>query len=155
MCSQYNILYASTIAGISFDNGLLHFTHALEHPLSAIKPDLAHGLGLAILLPAVVKHIYPAQSEVLAEIYKPIVPDLRGIPGEAEKIAAGIEKWLFTLGITEKLEDIGFKESDIPRLVDLALNTPSLGLLLSMAPIKATKEVITQIYRDSLTSISK
>ncbi|QTA37562.1 iron-containing alcohol dehydrogenase [Thermosipho ferrireducens] len=155
LTARYYLLYASAIAGISFDNGLLHFTHALEHPLSAVKPDLAHGLGLAILLPAVVKHIYPAQPEVLAEIYEPIVPDLKGVPGEAEKIAAGIENWLFTLGITEKLEDIGFKEDDIPHLVELAMNTPSLGLLLSMAPVKATKEAITEIYKNSLKSISK
>lgn len=37
------------MGGVAFDNGLLHYTHALEHPLSAVKPDLSHGLGLAIL----------------------------------------------------------------------------------------------------------
>ncbi|SHH51504.1 iron-containing alcohol dehydrogenase [Thermosipho atlanticus] len=150
LTARYYLLYASTIAGISFDNGLLHFTHALEHPLSAVKPDLAHGLGLAMLLPAVVKHIYSAQPEVLADIYSPIVPGLKGVPGEAEKIAAGIENWLFNLGVTEKLEDMGFTENDIPKLVKLALETPSLGLLLSMAPIKADEKTIESIYRDSL-----
>ena len=154
LVARYYLLYASSIAGISFDNGLLHFTHALEHPLSALKPDLAHGLGLAMLLPAVVKAIYPAMPEVLAEIYEPIVPGLEGIPGEAEKIAGGIEKWLFGLGITEKLEDAGFTENDIPKLVELALTTPSLDLLLSQAPIKATSETIEKIYRESLKPLA-
>jgi len=154
LVARYYLLYASSIAGISFDNGLLHFTHALEHPLSALKPDLAHGLGLAMLLPAVVKAIYPAMPEVLAEIYEPIVPGLKGIPGEAEKIAGGIEKWLFGLGITEKLEDAGFTENDIPKLVELALTTPSLDLLLSQAPIKATSETIEKIYRESLKPLA-
>jgi len=154
LVARYYLLYASAIAGISFDNGLLHFTHALEHPLSAIKPELPHGLGLAMLLPAVVKHIYPAVPEVLADIYEPIVPGLKGVPGEAEKIAAGIEKWLFSLGITEKLEDMGFTKDDIPKLVELATTTPSLDLLLSLAPIKATKEVIAKIYEDSLKPLS-
>ena len=154
LVARYYLLYASSIAGISFDNGLLHFTHALEHPLSALKPDLAHGLGLAMLLPAVVKAIYPAMPEVLAEIYEPIVPGLEGIPGEAEKIAVGIEKWLFGLGITEKLEDAGFTENDIPKLVELALTTPSLDLLLSQAPIKATSETIEKIYRESLKPLA-
>ena len=154
LVARYYLLYASSIAGISFDNGLLHFTHALEHPLSALKPDLAHGLGLAMLLPAVVKAIYPAMPEVLAEIYEPIVPGLKGIPGEAEKIAEGIEKWLFGLGITEKLEDAGFTENDIPKLVELALTTPSLDLLLSQAPIKATSETIEKIYRESLKPLA-
>ena len=154
LVARYYLLYASSIAGISFDNGLLHFTHALEHPLSALKPDLAHGLGLAMLLPAVVKAIYPAMPEVLAEIYEPIVPGLEGIPGEADKIAVGIEKWLFGLGITEKLEDAGFTENDIPKLVELALTTPSLDLLLSQAPIKATSETIEKIYRESLKPLA-
>jgi len=154
LVARYYLLYASSIAGISFDNGLLHFTHALEHPLSALKPDLAHGLGLAMLLPAVVKAIYPAMPEVLAEIYEPLVPGLKGIPGEAEKIAEGIEKWLFGLGITEKLEDAGFTENDIPKLVELALTTPSLDLLLSQAPIKATSETIEKIYRESLKPLA-
>ena len=44
--ARYYLLYASLLGGICFDNGLLHYTHALEHPLSAIKHDLSHGLGL-------------------------------------------------------------------------------------------------------------
>lgn len=148
--ARYYLLYASAIAGMSFDNGLLHFTHALEHPLSAIKPDLAHGLGLAMLLPAVVKEIYPSTAEILAEIYKPIVPGLKGNPAEADKIAKGIEDWLFAMGVTQKLTDEGFEDSDVEKLTKLAMETPSLGLLLSMAPIKAEKEVIERIYRNSL-----
>lgn len=148
--ARYWLLYASAIAGISFDNGLLHFTHALEHPLSAVKPDLAHGLGLAMLLPAVVKEIYPSVADILAEVYEPIVPGLKGNPGEAEAIAKGIENWLFNMGVTEKLSDIGFNEGHVDKLTELAMTTPSLGLLLSQAPIKAEREVIKRIYETSL-----
>ncbi|MFN4201291.1 MAG: iron-containing alcohol dehydrogenase [Fervidobacterium gondwanense] len=148
--ARYWLLYASAIAGISFDNGLLHFTHALEHPLSAVKPDLAHGLGLAMLLPAVVREIYPSVAEILAEVYEPIVPGLKGNPGEAEVIAKGIENWLFNMGITEKLADVGFNEGHVDKLAELAMTTPSLGLLLSQAPIKAEREVIKRIYQISL-----
>ena len=56
--ARYYLCYAAMIAGVCFDNGLLHYTHALEHPLSAMKPDFSHGLGLAILLPAVIKNIF-------------------------------------------------------------------------------------------------
>ena len=47
--ARYELCYAAMQAGVAFDNGLLHFTHALEHPLSAVSPNLAHGLGLAAL----------------------------------------------------------------------------------------------------------
>jgi len=148
--ARYYLTYASAIAGISFDNGLLHFTHALEHPLSAIKPELSHGLGLSMILPAVVKAIYAAKPEVLAEIYAPIIPNLQGKAEEAETVAKAIENWLFELGVTQKLEDEGFSAADIDRLVELTFETPSLDLLLSMAPIEASKETIRAIYTESL-----
>lgn len=150
LTARYYLTYASLIAGICFDNGLLHFTHALEHPLSAVKPDLSHGLGLGILLPAVIKEIYPSVSEVLADILSPIVCGLEGNPGEAEIAAKGIERWLYSIGITEKLTDLGFKESDVEKLTKLAFETPSLDLLLSMAPIDADKKVVSNIFRNSL-----
>jgi len=148
--ARYYLTFASAIAGISFDNGLLHFTHALEHPLSAIKPELAHGLGLSMILPAVIKAIYAARPEVLAEIYAPIIPNLKGTADEAETVAKGIESWLFNLGVTQKLEDEGFSETDIDRLVELSFETPSLDLLLSMAPVEASRETIRAIYTESL-----
>lgn len=150
LTARYYLTYASLIAGICFDNGLLHFTHALEHPLSGVKPDLSHGLGLGILLPSVIKEIYPSVSEVLADILLPIVCGLEGNPGEAEIAAKGIEKWLYSIGITEKLTDLGFKENDVEKLTKLAFETPSLDLLLSMAPIDADEKVVSNIFRNSL-----
>ncbi len=150
LTARYYLLYASLIAGTSFDNGLLHFTHALEHPLSAVRPDLAHGLGLAMLLPAVVKEIYPASGEVLAEIFEPILPGLRGTVDEADKAFAGIRKWLNDIGIKSQLKDEGFDESVVEKLVNLAFETPSLDGLLAIAPVKATKESVRNIYQNSL-----
>ncbi|WP_024821598.1 iron-containing alcohol dehydrogenase [Aminobacterium mobile] len=154
LTARYFLLYASLIAGISFDNGLLHFTHALEHPLSAVKPNLAHGLGLAMLLPAVLKQIYPAQPEVLAALFTPVVGILKGEPAEAEKVAKAVEKWLFDLGVTSKLADEGYKEEDLDRLTELAMTTPSLDGLLSVAPVPASRDTIRTIYKESMTSYS-
>lgn len=148
--ARYFLLYASLLAGISFDNGLLHFTHALEHPLSGVKPELTHGLGLGILLPAVVQQIYPAKSEILADILAPIVPGLTGAPDEAAKAYDGLKKWLQEVGISGSLATEGFTEQDLDKLTQLAFETPSLELLLSMAPVAATKETVWQIYKNSL-----
>ncbi|HEX2949542.1 MAG TPA: iron-containing alcohol dehydrogenase [Armatimonadota bacterium] len=155
LTARYYLLYASLIAGIAFDNGLLHFTHALEHPLSAVKPELSHGLGLAMILPSVIKHIYAAQSATLATILAPIVPDLQGNAEETERAAQGVEGWLFSVGITAKLLDEGYTEDHIEKLTDLAMTTPSLDTLLSMAPVDAEKDVIADIYRESLHAYKK
>ena len=148
--ARYFLLYASILGGVSFDNGLLHFTHALEHPLSGVKPKLSHGLGLAMILPAVVKYIYPAKAKTLASLFSTIIPDLKGTPDEAEYAAKKIEEWLFSVGITKKLIDEGFSEADVEKLVNLTFETPSLSGLISIAPVEGTKEVVKAIFTESL-----
>ena len=148
--ARYFLAYAAMMGGICFDNGLLHYTHALEHPLSAVKPELAHGLGLAMLLPAVIKVIYKDRANILADILAPIVPGLCGNSDEAEKAAKGVQDWLFSVGVTEKLTDEGFTEGDVEKLVDLVYTTPSLSGLLDIAPSGNRREVVQEIYKNSL-----
>ena len=144
--ARYYLAYAAMLGGVCFDNGLLHYTHALEHPLSAVKPELSHGLGLAMLLPAVVKNIYTAKAETLKYILEPIVKDT----SSAEKAAEGVYEWLKSVGVPSKLKDEGFTGADIPNLVNLAFTTPSLDGLLAIAPTEATKAAVEEIYRNSL-----
>ena len=148
--ARYYLCYAAMMGGVCFDNGLLHYTHALEHPLSAMKPDFSHGLGLAILLPAVIKNIYPAKAETLAYILEPIVKGLKGRADEAQKASEGVYEWLKSVDVPNKLKDEGFSEADVEKLTELAFTTPSLDGLLGIAPTKATKEAVAQIYRESL-----
>ncbi len=148
--ARYFLLYASILGGVSFDNGLLHFTHALEHPLSGVKPKLAHGLGLAMILPAVIKYIYPAKAKTLASLFQSIIPDLKGTPDEAEYAAKKVEEWLFSVGITKKLQDEGFSEADIDNLVNLTFETPSLSGLLAIAPVEGSKDTVKSIFKESL-----
>ncbi len=148
--ARYFLAYAAMMGGVSFDNGLLHYTHALEHPLSAVKPELAHGLGLAILLPAVVKAIYKDKSATLADILAPIVPDLKGTPDEAQKAADGVYAWLKSVDVPQKLEDEGFSANDVDKLTDLAFTTPSLDGLINIGPSGNSKELVREIYQNSL-----
>ena len=148
--ARYFLAYAAMMGGVSFDNGLLHYTHALEHPLSAVKPDLSHGLGLAILLPAVIKTIYKDRAATLADILAPIVPDLKGTPDEAEKAAEGVYAWLKSVDVPEKLTDMGFKAEDVDKLTDLVFTTPSLQGLIDIGPSGNSREVVRKIYEESL-----
>jgi len=149
LTARYFLTYAAMIAGTSFDNGLLHFTHALEHPLSGVKTDLSHGLGLAVLLPAIIKTIYPASAAILADVLAPVVPGLTGCPEEAQKAADGMRAWLASVGIKETLADIGFTKADVPRLVQLAFDTPGLAGLMACAPVPYDEKVVEAIYVES------
>ena len=144
--ARYYLCYAAMIAGVCFDNGLLHYTHALEHPLSAMKPDFSHGLGLAILLPAVIRNIYSAKSETLNYILEPIAKNIT----DSESAAQGVYEWLKSVDVPNKLKDEGFTEADVEKLTELAFTTPSLDGLLGIAPTKATRDAVAAIYRESL-----
>ena len=148
--ARYYLCYAAMIGGVCFDNGLLHYTHALEHPLSAMKPDFSHGLGLAILLPAVIKNIYGARANTLAYILEPIVKGLNADASDSQKAADGVYAWLKSVDVPNKLKDEGFSEADVEKLTQLAFSTPSLDGLLGIAPTQATKEAVAAIYRESL-----
>lgn len=144
--ARYFLAYAAMLAGVCFDNGLLHYTHALEHPLSAVKHELSHGLGLAILLPAVVKNIFDSRKETLKYILEP----LTGAINTAEEAEIGVYNWLKSVGVPNKLKDEGFSEADIKNLTNLAFTTPSLDGLLAIAPTQATEDSVAEIYKNSL-----
>ena len=147
--ARYYLAYAAMMGGVCFDNGLLHYTHALEHPLSAVKHELSHGLGLAILLPAVVENMWEAKKETLAHILKPIAPEI-STNTTAKEANAFVYDWLKSVGVPNKLKDEGFSENDIDRLVELAFTTPSLDGLLAIAPTNADKKAVKEIYEKSL-----
>lgn len=147
---RYFLTYAAMMAGTSFDNGLLHFTHALEHPLSGVKSDITHGLGLAILLPSVIKHIYEAKKNTLFLVLKPIIGDLKFETATADDVAIGVKKWLVSVGIKETLKDLGFNEGHLDLLTRLAFETPGLAGLLAIAPVKADEKTVREIFAESL-----
>lgn len=149
--ARYYLAYAAMMAGVCFDNGLLHYTHALEHPLSAVKPDLSHGLGLAMLLPAVIKAMYNDKKEVLDYILAPLITRFEN--PTALSVAQDVQSWLASVGVKEKLVDEGFTKDDIKKLTDLTFETPSLAGLLAIAPSGNSKEVVEAIYTDSLSNL--
>ncbi len=150
--ARYWLLYSSVLGGIAIDCSVVHITHPLEHTLSAFKPKLEHGLGLCVLLPSVIKAIYPASSEVLAGVLRPIVPELQGDGREGELAAQRVQEWLYSMGVTQKLPDIGFSEEDIPDLVRNVHDAQRGGGSLSLSPVPVTDELIGNIYRESLSS---
>lgn len=155
LTARYWLMYANALAGISFDIALLHLTHALEHPLSALNPKTAHGNGLAALLPSVVKVTYPALPGVCADFFSPIIPRLKGDPSEAQHAAEEVEKWLAFVGSPEKLEGLGFGKDDVDALTRNAMESPLSKPLFGVSPVKVTEELIRSIYEESLTPIAK
>ncbi|MCS7125710.1 MAG: iron-containing alcohol dehydrogenase [Aigarchaeota archaeon] len=155
LLARYYLLYASMLSGIAIDHVGTHLTHSMEHPLSGFNPEVPHGVGLGILLPSILKLIYPAVPEILTELYEPIAPNLKANPGEAYELAVKVEEWMFNIGLRKKLSDYGFTENDIPELLRLFRETPGLRSGLEATPVAVDEDVISMIYRESLYPITK
>lgn len=147
--ARYGLCLAALQAGVVFDNSHLHMAHALEHPLSHFK-KIPHGLALSMLLPAVIGECYAARPDVLAHVLQPLAPGLKGEPEEAATAAKAVENWLFSLGVKQKLLDLGVQESDVEEFCNFIEQTPSLGLLLSVAPVMSSRQRVARIYTNSL-----
>ena len=155
---RWALATAATMAGIAIDNGAVHVTHALEHPLSAMQPTLPHALGLGILLPAVLQTCYEQAFETYRRLLQPIFRQQSLGDSEAcltaSQAARAVERWLFSIGMTEKLEDVGFSEDQISHLVDLVYETPTLLPLVSLAPGQLQRSDLAAIYQKSLQPLN-
>ena len=103
-------------------------SHAIEHSLSALY-DIAHGAGLAIILPAWMKYVYRENMKKFERFSKEIF----GLEGSGEElILKGIEKfkaWLKKVGAPVSLKDVGIPEEDIEKIADNASMREPFGKL--------------------------
>jgi alcohol dehydrogenase len=149
LTARYWLTYASAIAGIGVDCGSLHLVHALEHVMSAINPDITHGQGLGILLPAVLREIYPATPEILADLLHPIAPDLTGTPGETDTAVTRVRQWLDSLGQPATMAAY-FTGADVPALTRMTVKSTQAKNLLPHAPIRVDGTVVERIFQHAL-----
>jgi alcohol dehydrogenase YqhD (iron-dependent ADH family) len=111
--------------------------HGIEHAVSGYY-DVAHGAGLAALLPAWMRHILPVRKERLDLLGKNVF-------GKTDGIRA-TEEWLEEVEMNLRLRDLGCD----PELADeIADNTLRTFPGLQAHPRPLDKEAIAQIYRDS------
>ena len=149
LTARYWLMYASAIAGISFYQGMLHITHVMEHAMSAINTKVTHGDGLGILMPAMVQESYPAVPEVIADLFSPAIPRLKGEPSETAFVVEKLRAWCRSVGQSTSMAGY-YSEADIPALVKLTMASSLSKVLLPLAPIKMSEAVVERIFKNSL-----
>ncbi|MBU6360758.1 MAG: iron-containing alcohol dehydrogenase [Chloroflexi bacterium] len=139
---------AALMAGMAFANSGLSAVHALQYPVGALT-HTSHGLGNAILLPAVCDYLLPAQTREFAEI-----ADLLGecADGTSDRDAAmwaieAIRQIKTDVGIPNGLSDIGVTADDIPAM---AQSTLRYQRLIRCSPRPLNAEAFEWILRRAL-----
>ena len=150
--ARYWLTYAAAIAGVAIDESGGHLTHLMEHTLSAYKPQLAHGKGLAILQPAVLKHIWPSVCGYPNDLFRPILGDLKGTPDEAEQALRRMRAFHNKVGFSGTMADEGFSHKDIDTLIDATLACQAAEFIISVTPVSTSRSDLHRIFTESFYS---
>ena len=105
------VTLASTIGGMVINTAGVTLAHGMEHPASGLK-DITHGVGLAVIEPAVVEYTWSANPDkfgALARIFN---------HGDGSELGEALRFIVHDLDLTTNLTELGFTKEDIPWLVD-------------------------------------
>ena len=121
--ARANIMWAGTVAHndiVGVGRSQDWNSHAIEHEISALY-DVAHGAGLAVIMPAwmefVYKHDIMRFAQAAVRIWgcemNFINPELTALEG-----IQCFRSFLSYIGLPINFEELGAREEDIPKLVD-------------------------------------
>ena len=140
--ARAELMWCSSLAlcGITWcgAGGLSLPAHMIEHSLSALY-DVAHGAGLAIVVPAWMK--YMLDKGLKTEELKRFAKGVFGVD-TPEKGIEEFERWLKELNCPTKLSDINIPENDIDKIAENAFELSKLWGLADFYTIDVIKEIL-------------
>jgi alcohol dehydrogenase len=127
LAARGNMIQASLLAGIAFNNAFLGLAHAIASPLGG-HFHVSHGMANAVMLPYVMEFNLPAAMEKYANIAKALDLGSAGEPARslAEKAVAAVAQLARDINIPLRLRDIGAKEEVLPLVARDALKSIQL-----------------------------
>ena len=94
-------------------------THGLEHELSALKTEVTHGAGLAVLFPAWMEYVYEENKDRFCRYgYEVFGISPSGCKCADSMAAINATRQFFaSLGMPKSLRELGFVEDDIEKMI--------------------------------------
>ena len=143
----YNMLVASSMAGIGFHDAGLGAVHALANTIGA-HFGVHHGTANALFLPYVMDFNLSAAPARFARIARALGEDVTGLSDEeaAQRAAAAVHRLAADTGVPRKLSEVGVPADAIDRLAADALTQADLP----GNPRETTLDDIKALYRQAL-----
>jgi hydroxyacid-oxoacid transhydrogenase len=155
------MMYAATMAGISFGNAGVHVPHGMSYSVAGLIKDYypqgwpqdhsmcPHGISVVVNAPAAFRFTAEALPERHWQAAKTLGANMQGVSlnqgGHA--LAERMIELMKLCGIPNGLTALHYSEADIPALVDGAYKQQRL---LVNSPRKVTPENLAEIYRDAM-----
>jgi alcohol dehydrogenase len=106
-------------------------SHAIEHEISALY-DIAHGAGLAIVIPAWARHVLRAASARFAQFAVRVwgvQPDPSNLEGTAREGIARMERFFAEIGMPTRLSEVKIDSTRFPEMAEKAEKRGSIKML--------------------------
>ena len=123
-------------------------SHQIEHELSALY-DCAHGAGLAVTMPAVFNYVMEHDVTRFAQVAVRVWGCQLDFAHPEVTAREGIERlrsFLISIGMPKNFAELGAREEDIPKLVDMLCNVNGEGGRIS-GFVTLNEEDCTKIYQ--------
>ena len=138
--ARANLMWCSTMALNGLHNvgrnPSIFPLHAIEHSMSAVKHELAHGRGLATLFPSYFRYLWNRNRardrfcKLNVSIFNSR-PETSGLSFILE-----FENWLKQNSLSQSIYDLGFNDQDIMKIADYTIKTYGKG-----QPLQALGEI--------------
>lgn len=145
--AREDMALASLLAGMAFSNAGNAAAHALQYPVGEAT-HTPHGLGNAVLMPAVMQAILESRVPELAFVARALDPALarasdREAAGHAPEVVARLGE---RVSIPRGLASIGIKQEQLPELAKLA---SGVKRLLDNSPVEFEEADLLRILQEA------
>lgn len=148
--ARAKVAFANTLSGIVESTSGCTTGHAFEHPISALRPDIAHGAGLIIMSLPYYKYfakVCPCRLKEMAKVMGERIDGLSDAEG-AERFLRALEKLIESCGVQdESFQKYGMDESAIDELTENCYT--NFQGLFAEDRTTLSKEDVRQIYCDA------
>jgi alcohol dehydrogenase len=145
--ARYDMALGSLLAGMAFGNAGTAAVHALQYPVGEAT-HTSHGLGNAVLMPAVFRAIVKARTPEMAYIARCLDDSLKGAPDEeaARQAPELVAKLGDSVGIPRGLHAIGMDRERLPEMAELA---SGIRRLLDNSPVPFDQSSLLAILEEA------
>lgn len=145
--ARATLMLASSLShnGLTGLGGRTYFTvHRLEHEISGMFDEVAHGAGLAVLFPAWAKYVYHQYLEKFAQFAYQVMKVDKSLPLDIAS-RQGIdllEAYFREIGMPTRFSDLGIDENSFEEMANKALGKNQV--LAGIVPLD--KKMIIDIF---------
>jgi alcohol dehydrogenase len=145
--ARADMMYGSLCAGVAFGNAGTAGAHALQYPIGATT-STPHGLGVALLMPYVLRFTRPECTPELALVARALGVAADDDATSADRAIEEIARLSAAVGVPRTLAEIGIAREALP---DLARDASTVARLLRNSPRELDEAALLSILEAAWT----